>query len=440
MRQSKPRSLSRRTFIKSAAVVALGAPYVVSASVLGADGARSPSDRIQIASIGFRAQGGGHLRSLLNNKDVRITALCDVDQKVLDGGLASAEKAYGEEKAGGTFKGTATTRDFREIMARPDVDAVVIATPDHWHGCIAVAAAKAGKDIYCEKPMSLTIAGGRAMVEAVNRYGRVFQTGSQQRSGGEFRQACELVRNGYIGKLKHVEVGIPGNNRKCDPTWEPQPVPPELDYEMWLGPAPWAPYHVQRCHYDFRFLLAYSGGQVTNWGAHYLDIAQWGIGADDSGPVEVQGNGEFPRTGLFTTATKVDFTCTYANGVTLQCKTGSGYTKFVGDAGEVYVTRGRITTTPASLAKQKMGATEIHLYAPHGSHMTDFLYCMRTRERGSAHVEIGHRSASVCHLGNIAMLLNRTVKWDPKAEQFIGDDDANRMISRAPRAPWALYG
>jgi len=430
-------SLTRRRFLAGAALAAAGAPMIVSARARGAGGAPPPSERLGVASIGFRGQGGGHLRSLIRDKDVRVAGLCDVDYKVLDGGRKSVEQAYGEETAGGTFKGVFATQDFRDLLARPEIDLVVIATPDHWHCPITVAAAKAGKDVYCEKPMSLTLGDGRAAVEAVRRYGRVFQCGSQQRSGREFRTACELVRSGRIGKLQHVEVGIPGNNRTCGPAWEPEPVPPELNYEIWLGPAPWEPYTTLRCHYTFRFLLDYSGGQVTNWGAHHLDIAQWGIGADASGPVAVEGKGEFPTTGLFTTATRVDFTCTYASGVTLRCATAlGGGTKFIGTDGWVHVNRGSLKAEPASVLKETIGAGDVRLYEPHGSHMGDFLWCVRNRAEGSATAEIGHRSATICHLGNIAMLLGRKLKWDPAAERFVDDPEANRMIHRPARVPW----
>ena len=431
--------LTRRRLLKGAAVAALSGPCVVGSRALGADGNVAPSERIATGHIGFRAQGAGHLGSCQKNRDTQVVGLCDVDYSVLQRGEESTKKAYADQAKSGEYKGVFATRDFRELLDRPDLDAVVIATPDHWHAAIAVAACQAGKDVYCEKPMSLTVADGRAMVDAVTRYGRVFQCGSQQRSDGRFRFGCELVRNGRIGRLQQIEVGIPGNNKRCEPTWQPEPVPAELDYDMWLGPAPWAPYHNQRCHYQFRFILDYSGGQVTNWGAHHLDIAQWGNGTDDTGPVEIEGNGEFPTSGLFTTATKVDFTCTYASGVRLRCVTGGSGTKFIGADGWVFVTRGRISAEPASLLNEKIGPDEIQLYRPHGSHMSDWLHHIRTRGKGAAHAEIGHRSASICHLGNIAMLLGRKATYDPAAETFPGDAQANALLARAPRSPWPLY-
>jgi predicted dehydrogenase len=327
--------------------------------------------------------------------------------------------------------------DLRDLIARDDIDAVVVATPDHWHVPASIMAVKAGKDVYCEKPLTLTIGGGRALADAVKRYGRVLQTGSQQRSGKEFRFACELVQNGRIGKLHTIKVGIPGNNRKCPPTWEAKPIPEGFDYDLWLGPAPWEPYTEQRCHYQFRFVLDYSGGQMTNWGAHYLDIAQWGNAADDTGPVEIEGKGDFPESGLFTTAKKVDITYTYANGVKLLLKTGGGNTRFEGSEGWVFVTRGKIDSEPKSLLKEIIGPDEIHLYNSR-DHKQNFLDCIKSRKDPIASAEIGHRSSTVCHLGNIAMLLDRKVKWDPKNERFINDSEADSMISRSMRAPWRL--
>jgi len=431
--------LTRRTFLRHSGALAIGAPLVIAASSAGAADRPPPSERIATATIGFRSRGGQHLQAMLKDPAVQVVGLCDVDYNVLSGGEKRVSQAYAEAIDKGTYRGVFATRDFRELLDRTDLDAVTIGTPDHWHAAISIAAAEAGKDIYCEKPMSLTVADGRAMVEAVRRHGRVFQTGSQQRSEGRFRFACELVRNGYIGDLKLIEVGIPGNNKRCEPTWQPQPVPAEFDYDMWLGPAPWAPYHVQRCHYEFRFILDYSGGQVTNWGAHHIDIAQWGNGTDGTGPVEATGNGEFPESGLFTTATKVDFTCTYANGVTLRCSTGGSGTKFIGTRGWVYVTRGRLDAEPASILDATIGAGQVQLYRPHGSHLDDWLHAIRTRRDGAAPVEIGHRTATVCHLGNIAMRLGRTLRFDPAAETFPDDAAATAMLHRPARAPWPVY-
>lgn len=380
--------------------------------------------------IGTGLQGVSDMRGFLSIDDVQVVAVCDVDKAHRNQAKQIVDQAYGNNDC-------AAYNDFREITRRSDIDAVVISTPDHWHVLPAVDAAKHGQDLYVEKPLTLTIKEGRVLSDVVRRYGRVLQTGSQQRSDKNFRFVCELVRNGRLGKLHTVRVTIPGNNRTTGPTWTPQPVPEGFDYDFWLGPAPWQPYHEQRCHYQFRFILDYSGGQVTNWGAHYLDIAQWGLGMDDSGPVEITGHGEFPSSGLFTTATKVDFRCTYADGVELTCMTGGQGIRFEGSDGWIFVNRRRLQAEPASLLQERIGPDEIHLYESR-DHKQNFLDCVRSRKKPVADVEIGHRSATICHLGNIAMLRGGRFKWDPVHEKFTGDEAANRMRSRPMRSPWTL--
>ena len=423
-RASNSRLIHRRQFLRGCAVgagTAFAIPTIVPASVFGAS---APSERITIGCIGVGNMGSSDLKAFKGNAGAQVVAVCEVDAERLRKARELAEidegSCYG---------------NFRELLARADIDAVTVVTPDHWHMPISIAAVRAGKDVYCEKPLTLTILEGRTLVNEAKRYGRIVQTGSQQRSSDNFRKACELVRNGYIGDVKTVIVGLPGNNRKCEPTWEPQPVPAGFDYDFWLGPAEWAPYHEQRCHYQFRFLLDYSGGQVTNWGAHYLDIAQWGLGMDDSGPIEIRGEGEFPKTGLFTTATKVSFEATYATGTKLICQTGGSHTRFEGTKGWVDVKRGGLETEPASLKTQTLGADEMHLYDSKNHHR-NFLDCIKSRQQPICNAEVGHRSSTLCHLGNIAMLLKRPLRWDPAKEEFIGDDVANRMRWRPARAPW----
>jgi predicted dehydrogenase len=422
----KSSRISRRYFLRGSAVAAGAAfafPSIVPSSVFGAN---APSERITIGCIGLGGKGTGNMKGFKGNPSSQVVALCDVDAGHLEKARAIAEidegSCYG---------------DFRGLLAREDVDAVSVATPDHWHVPVSIAAVRAGKDVYCEKPLTLTILEGRALADEVKRYKRVFQTGSQQRSSDNFRRACELVRNGYIGEVQTVRVGIPGNNKKCEPTWEPEPVPEGFDYDLWLGPAPWEPYHTKRCHYEFRFILEYSGGQVTNWGAHHLDIAQWGLGMDNSGPVEIIGDGEFPKTGLFTTATKVHFEATYANGAKLICETGGSNTRFEGTKGWVDVKRGGLETEPEALKAQVISPDEIHLYESK-SHQGDFLGCVKSRKDPIATAEVGHRTSTLCHLGNIAMLLKRKLKWDPVKEEFVGDPEANRWLDRPKREPWTL--
>ena len=433
----KPRYLSRRTFLKSAAsaLAATAARAIIPASALGRNGSVAPSNRIVMGCIGVGGMGTDDLRGFMGKPEVRIVAVCDVDKGHRDEAKRIVDKGYGNNDC-------AAYNDFREITRRGDVDAVCIAAPDHWHVIPAVDAVKHGKDAYVEKPLTLTIREGRILSDTARRYCRVVQTGSQQRSDMRFRRASELIRNDRLGKIHTVNVRIPANNRTCDPTWGPQPVPEGFDYDFWLGQAPWEPYHPQRCHYQFRFLFDYSGGQVTNWGAHYLDVAQWSLGMDDSGPVEITGKGEFPTSGLFTTATNVRFECVYAGGVRLICTTRQdgvfdGTVKFEGAGGWIEVNRDGITSEPASILREPIGTQEIHLYESR-DHQQDFLDCIRTRARPVADVEIGHRSATVCHLGNIAMFLGRNLHWDPRAEHFINDEEADRMTSRAMRAPWYL--
>jgi predicted dehydrogenase len=428
-------ALTRRTWLKRTASAALAGPLVISARALGADGGRPASDRIGVASIGIRNMGGHHLRGLVRSGDVQMVALCDVDYRNLEAAAQTVDKAYGERKKAGTFTGCFQSRDFRDVLQRRDVDAVVTAVPDHWHAPIAIAACEAGKDVYSEKPLSLTIPQGKAMVETVRRTGRVFQTGTQRRSWARARHVCELVRNGRIGKVERMTCGVGGWNRQCEPTWEPEPVPPEFDYDMWLGPAPWAPYHHQRCHYSFRFIMDYSGGQLTNNGAHWADIGQWAFGADGSGPVEVEGTCDWPESGLFTVPRNIDVTATYASGAKANFKDSGGSPRFYGTEGWIDLDG---KSDPPGLFDSVIGPDAIRLYRSEGNHMANFLQCVRTRREPAAPVEVGHRSATVCHLGVIAMRLGRKVRWDPASERFPADPEAARLAERAMRAPWTL--
>jgi predicted dehydrogenase len=414
MRKINSTKVNRRNFLKKSSLLTVtslfAAPSIVPFSVFGSN---SPSNRITIGSIGTGGMGTGNLRGFLNQPVAQVLAVCDVDR---------SHREAARQLAG--LNETDSYNDFRELLARDDIDAVVVATPDHWHVPISIAAAKVNKDIYCEKPLTLTITEGRDLVNAVRKYDRVLQTGSQQRSGSRFRYACELVRNGFIGDLKVMHVGIPGNNRENPLNWKVEPIPEGFDYEMWLGPARKEPYTEKRCHYTFRFILDYSGGQMTNWGAHYLDIAQWGVGADDSGPVEIEGQGIFPTDGLFTTALKSHVEYTYANGVKLILKTGGGGIRFEGSEGWVYVDRGKIESDPKSIVKSIINPSGVNLYRSN-DHKANFLECIKKRKDPIANVEIGHRSSTLCHLGNIAQLTGRRLAWDPQKEKFINDPIAN---------------
>jgi predicted dehydrogenase len=446
------KSLTRRNFLKNAGAAAglvLGVPYFVPSSVFGGT---APSNRINIACIGTGNQGFNNMRAFLQNDDARVVAVCDVNKASF--GYKHPSQYYGREPAkkevndfyarknrSGIYKGCDSYIDFRQVLARDDVDAVVITVPDHWHAVMANMAARAGKDIYCEKPMTLTIAEGPSMIETVRRYGTVFQTGSHERSSERSRFACELVRNGRIGQLKRIVTTVGPNNKTCPPgAWEPTPIHEGFDYNMWLGPAPWEPYHKDRCFYTFRFLLDYSGGQTTNYGAHSNDLAQWGNDTEYTGPVEIEDMGAvFPKNGLFTTATYIHFRAQYANGVELICKTGpeNMQVRFEGTEGWVQTGYRGFSTYPESLKTSVIGPNEIHLYKSR-NHYRNFLDCIKTRSEPAAPIEVGHRSATLCHLGNIAMMLKRKLRWDPQNERFVDNDMANRLMSKPIRSPWRL--
>jgi len=447
---------SRRQFLGQVAAVAAGAltvPSIVPSSVLGADGKVAPSNRILLAIIGTGNQGFNDLQSFLGDERVQIVAVCDVNRESAgywDGKTGGREPArrliesyYTAQKSAGTYQGCKAYHDFREVLERKDIDAVEVATPDHWHAIPVIAACKAGKDIYCQKPLSLTITEGRAICNAVKRYQRVFQTGSQQRSDVYFRRACEFVRNGRIGKLHTVKCGLPGGrpdyartgNRK-----KPEKTPSGFDYNFWLGPAPDAPYAPARCHVNFRWIYDYSGGQVTDWGGHHPDCAQWGMGTEATGPVEVvNAKAQFPPDELWNTATEYYFEALYKNGVKLIVTNSvRGGVTFEGTDGWVWADRGNHDANPKSILRSKIGPNEIHLYESQ-NHFRNFIDCVISRKETAAPVETAHRSITIGHLGNIAMRLHRkSLKWNPDTEQILGDDEAAKMLSRPYRTPWML--
>jgi predicted dehydrogenase len=420
----KKKKIDRRRFLKQAAGIAAGTivfPYFFPSSALGKAGSVLPSNRITLGCIGTGGMGRGNMVVFMNELDVRVLAVCDVD-------LRHRERA----RKTAALSPESSYSDFRNLLARKDIDAVVISTPDHWHVPIAIAAAKAGKDIYCEKPLSLTIAEGRTLCDVVKRYSRVFQTGSQQRSDSRFHFACELARTGCIGELKVIKVGLPGS-RTIDP--QPvMPVPKGFDYDMWLGPAPFKPYTKARCHGKFRHIFDYSGGKFIDWGTHHLDIVQLALEADHTGPVQIEGQGQFPQDGIYDTAVKYDIDFIYADGTRVNASTAhKGGIRFEGTEGWVFVNRGVIDAHPRSLLQ----TNKIRRYKRQ-MHYRNFLDCIKLRKDPIAPVEVGHRTATVCHLGNIAMLLARKLCWDPKNEHFINDPAADRMTTRSMRAPWHL--
>jgi predicted dehydrogenase len=422
--------ISRRTFLRGsiAAGVTYAVPWVVPCSVFGKT---APSNRITVGIIGTGSQGIHNLKAFLSKPHTQVVAVCDVDRKHREWARKRARLPEGS-----------LYNDFRELLARSDVDAVAVSTPDHWHALISIAAAKAGKDVYCEKPLVYNVAEGRALCEAVKRYRRILQTGSHQRSDNNFRFACELVRNGRIGRLHTIRVEIPENSRPNPLVWKVTRPPNGLDYDLWVGAAPYRPYIEQGCHYNWHFLYDFGGGQLSNWGPHMLDIAQWGNGSELTGPVEVRGSGEFPKEGLFETPLKYDIEFTYADGVRLLCTTGrpdgpETHVRFEGTEGWIFVSRDRFFSNPTSVVQSKIGPNEIHLYRSI-NHQQNFLDSVRLRTRPAADAEIGHRSATACHIGNIAVRIERKLRWDPAKELFINDDEANKMLSRSMRSPWQL--
>ncbi len=432
------RGVTRRDFLKGAAAAVAG-PYLIAPSALAVSGRPAPSDRIVMGCIGVGGMGTGDMRDFLGNADVQIVAACDIDGRRRQVAKKGLEQHYAAQLAKGTYKGCATYNDFRELLAREDIDAVSIATPDHWHCLLGIAAAEAGKDMYIEKPLSLTIAEGRALSDAVKRYGRVFQHGTQQRSEGNFRFACELALNERIGKLHTIKVGSPASGEAgVEP---PMPVPKDFDYDMWLGPAPWAPYTEKRCRTPhWYFISDYTIGFVSGWGVHHVDIAQWGNGTQLTTPIEIEGRGVFPKDGLCDTATAWRVECKYANGVKMiyaDNKKERQGVRFEGTKGWVWVKRGEIDAQPKSLLTSVIGPNEVHLYESK-NHRRNFLDCVKTRKQTIAPVEVAHRSTTICHLTQIALLTQRKLEWDPGRELFVNDPEANRYISRAMRSPWHL--
>jgi len=445
-RTKKANVLTRRQFLKSSAAAATGAvlfaPTILPARVFGAD---APSNRITVGMIGMGRQAvGSNLKFFLNASDTQVVAVCDVDAWRLDNAQKTVEKHYAEERASGTFKGCSIYKDFRELLARTDIDTVMISTPDHWHVPMAIAAARAGKDICCEKPLTLSIAEGRALSNIVQRYNRVFRTDSEFRSHACFQRACELVLNGRIGRVHTIRTGVPAGDEACGPQ-PTMPVPEELDYELWQGPAPSAPYTETRVHPRESYgrpgwmrILDYCEGMVTNWGAHLNDIAQWGNGTERTGPVEVEGSGRFPSDGLWNVLLSFEIRYRYANGVRLFYNISRPYVRFEGTEGWVeadYNSRG-LKAHPESILKSPIGPDEIHL--PLKSEKRDFIDAVKTRGQTLADAEVGHRTTSLCQLGHIAIQVGRKLKWDPDAERFINDETANRLLSRPMRSPWRL--
>jgi predicted dehydrogenase len=430
-----PRS-NRRTFLKTTAAAGVAMPTIVSPSIFAKGDVPAPSDRVVVGSIGVGDLGRRHHlnNKLIPNSRFQVAAVCDVDRNHRD--LAAADVLA---KTGKTVQ---AYKDFRDLCDRTDIDAVFVVVPDHWHALISIYAMETGKDVYCEKPLTLSIGEGKRMVETARRYGTVFQTGSQQRSEGPFRQAVELIRNGKIGKVKRVDTYI--GNIDAGKWQAPTTPPPELDWNFWLGPAPYSEYFPNRCHYQFRWFSDYSGGKMTDWGAHHNDITQWALEMDKSGPVKVRSeHAVYAPEGPHDVALDFDVVYTYANGVELHCHSqGKNGIKFTGTDGWVFVSRSQkdFDAHDKSLLTWQAGESDVRLPRTESKHPhhDNFLNCIASRERPICDVEVGHRSATVCHLGNIAIKLGRELQWDPAREEFVGDEQANQLVTKPMRAPWHL--
>jgi len=467
-------SVSRRDFVKGAAALGVGAPLMLPASVVRGDSVTTaPSERITLGFIGIGKQAHGHLDSLSGMKTTQVLAVCDVDTVRRDHAKDLVDKKYALlERKGQTVD---AYKDFRELLDRKDIDAVVIGTPDHWHAAIAIEAAKAGKDIYCEKPLTLTIHEAKTLVDVIRKHHRVFQTGSQQRSEGPFREACEYIRNGRLGKIQEILVGLPGPTSKwCDlPAETPDPG---LNWDVWLGQAPMRTYNQIICRkglpdtYPFnpgwRDYREYSGGYVTDWGAHHFDIVQWALDMDDSGPSEVippekEGDkfgakviyrgtrfgDDIPVTHVevayeFDTLEKMKQKATTQNTSPADIEVRKHIVDkngilFVGEKGKLFVSRSRMILDSDTIDRSPMTEKDQRLFVSPG-HRQNWLDCIKSREWPICDVEIGARSVTVCHLINLAYWHNRKLNWDPQRWEFPGDAEANGWRSRERREGYEL--
>jgi len=454
VKRTEEQRWNRRQVLKSTVAVggAVAAPWIIPATALGRNGAIAAGDRITLGVIGVGIMGQGHLGCFLGYPKSQVVAVCDVDQWRRDNAKTNVEQTYAAGQTSGTYRGCEAYNDLRDLLARDDIDAVVIATGDNWHATASVMAVKSGKDVYTEKPISLTIHEARAMADSARRYGRVFQIGLQQRSTPEFQKACGLVQKGAIGKVKIVYVGFPGTS--SDVNLPSEPVPEGLDWDQWLGPAPWRPFNGRFHRYGrpphvvpWHFCRDFGGGNLTSNAVHAFDVVQWGLGMDDSNPVEVIP----PETGEYPV-----LTYKYANGVLLQVgwklnpqnqfvpKGWNVNTRiqnfgalFVGEDGWIHVGRqGYLRAYPEEILKQPAG--EPGPWHPVNNHHQNWLQCIETRQRPACDVAIGCRSTIVSHLGCIAHWTRRALKWDPVKEEFLDDDEANRLRWRAMREPWRI--
>jgi len=430
--------VSRRHFLTVAGLSAMAAPAIITGCVSGRP---APSNRVTLGVVGWGMQGPGNTDAFLGVKECQVVAACDLDKNHLNAAVNTINERYQN-------KDCKAYHDYRELMARKDIDAVMLAVPDNWHALVATEAAKNGKDIYGEKPLARTIAEQQAIVHAVNKYNRIWQTGSWQRSVSNFHKGAEIVRNGLIGKITRVEVGLPSGHYDFAGTGKfmtPSAPPPELDYETWIGPATMEPYIKGRVHMNWRWNYNIGGGQLLDWIGHHCDIAHWGLGFDNAGPSEIEGEGEFPpRDAVWNTCTKYRCELKYPNDITMIIAGGhndirSG-TKWIGTDGWVWVDRGAFEASNKEWKDYKSLPDElakIKLYKS-TNHQRNFIECVLSRKPTITPVETAHHSAIPGHLSLIAMLVKHKIYWDAKKEKILNDPEATALLSRPYRAPYHL--
>ena len=430
--------MKRRQFLKRSA--AFTVPLIVPASVLGKDGATAPSERIGVGLIGCGGQGNGVFNGMLGIKEVQGIAVCDPDGERMEKAKGKVEQRYAKLKESGEYKGCGTHTDFRELCARDDIDAVVVGTPDHWHALTSLEALKAGKDVYCEKPVTHLFGEGQALYKEVAKRKAIFQTGSQQRSDTRFRIAAEIVQNGLIGKIKHVEVGLPKGKGTNEEGKVAQEIPEHLDYDLWCGPSRLLPYNKGRLHWNWRWCLDYGGGQLMDWIGHHNDIAHWGLGLDKSGPTQVEARGfSYHGKGMYDQPIDYEVFCTYADGYTssISNKNRMG-AKWIGEDGWVYVTRGKIEASNKEWIRESFDRGPVKAYKSR-DHRRNFIEGVQTRKECICPAETAHRSITPGHLGYVSDALKRPLKWDPVKEVVVGDAEADKLLKAVDfRGDWKL--
>ena len=437
---TKRKGVRRRGFVKTA-LATMAFPSVISSAVVGSGGMPAPSERITLAVIGVGHRGRRHVRAFLRKRDAQIVATCDPFKDRRKEEAKRVNDYYAKERGRGSYTGCKAYRDFREVMSRDDVDAVVIATPDHWHVPIAVAAARARKHLFLEKPVGLSIAWDKVCREICQRYDVVFQYGTQQRSMGHCRHGCELVRNGRIGEVHTIKVNCPNGSSGGSP--KPIPVPEGFDYDLWLGPAPMTPYTRDRCSGDWPKIGTYFVydnclGFLSGWGAHPLDIAVWGCEPGNAVPVEIWGTGDIPKEGLFDTVINWEIEGRYANGVRFEFDAAQGdSTTFVGSEGWVKISRSGNDAEPKSLLGSMIKPDELHLRESH-DHPADFLNSIRSQTPTVSPVDVAVQSDFISHLCDIAVRTGERIRWDPEQETILNGGQAQRMMDRILRSPWHL--